>query len=51
MIRNYIEQDDAMREAGAIVVPTPGDPLAIWILQPGANHLIVQINRAEMVIS
>jgi hypothetical protein len=50
MIRNYIEQDDALKEAGSIVVKSPGDPRTIFIFQRGGDHLMVQVNAAEVVI-
>jgi hypothetical protein len=51
MIRNYVEDDDFVSENGAVVVQTPGDPLTIIVLQKGGEHLMIQVNRAEVVIA
>lgn len=51
MLRNYLEQDDALTEAGAIIVQSPGDPLTILVFQKGGEHLMVQVNSAEVVIA
>lgn len=50
MIRNYLEQDEALREAGSVVVQLPGDPQSILVIQPGANHVLIQVNPAEVVV-
>ncbi len=50
MIRNYIDQDDALKEAGSIVVQSPGDPLTIIVMQHGGRHMMVQVNPADLVV-
>lgn len=49
MIRNYLDQDDAIRDAGGVIIQPPGDPLTIVVLQPGGNHLMVQVNPCDLV--
>lgn len=51
MIRNYVEQDDVLRENGAVVVQMPGDPLTICVFQRGGDHLMIQVNHAQVVIA
>ena len=51
MLRNYLEQDDALRDSGSIIVQTPGDPLTILVFQKGGDHLMIQVNRAEVMIA
>lgn len=50
MLRNYIEQDDVLKEAGSVVVQMPGDPLSIIVLQRGGTHLLIQVNPAEVAL-
>ena len=46
LLENHL--DDMPR---TLIIRAPGDPLSIYVLQPGGEHYLVQVNRAEMVIS
>ena len=51
MIRNYVEDDDVLSENGAVVIQPPGDPLTVLVFQCGGDHLMIQVNVAEVVIT
>lgn len=34
-----------------LVIRSPGDPLSVYVLQPGGEHLLIQVNRAELVVT
>lgn len=48
MVRNYVQQDDALREGGAVIVPMPDDPTALLVLQKGGDHLMIQVSEVEV---
>jgi hypothetical protein len=51
MIRNYLQENEVLRENGAIIVQPPGDQQTVLVFQKGGDHLMIQVNAAEVVIS